>query len=669
MNMTKPSQHSFITLKRQILFVLFICFIPHIASEPWALFIIFLAAMGYRLIADYFSYPPMPTWIIIFFTIGCLSFLYGGNLSMEFLISCFLIFVISKCLEIRNIRDIKVIIICNFYLIFSALIVVQELWIILYLLIAVFANLSIMLKLSAPDVTLRQISSKSSKQLLIAIPLSILLFFIFPRIVPHWNIPSLAKGSVGFNDTMSPGSISELFNDDSVAMQITFRKAPILDGYWRGIILSFYGGESWNSTWYNFFKFIHLRDLKADEAADYEIILEPKQKKWLFYQGYPIAGEPNLIFSPNHWLARQNREPITQRFIYSLKEQSAPYHALSQNEYAETTQLPSNSNPRLNAWAKEQFAKTHNDIKAFITFLRDYIHQQSFWYTLTPPPLNPDRNQMDSFWFDTQKGYCEHYASAVTVILRAAGIPARVILGYYGGQWNPISNAVTLQQSDAHAWLEYWQEGIGWQRLDPTSFIASERVDSIIQSRETLLKQEDNLSISGLPWGREIKYVLESVQFFSERWLLYYNPNSQQNLLQNAGLGAWNTGQLLQASVGCMIAFFLLLGFCYQWWQKRTLDSLLLEYHLLQKEFRRFDIATGPSVTLKQQCKSLINKAPALAPILSSFFNRYEQLRLKQSENNSKENKKETIELFKTLRYTLRRLNFLNRFAKQSGKK
>ena len=239
----------------------------------------------------------------------------------------------------------------------QALIVVQELWIIPYLFIAVLANLSIMLKLSATGVTLRQISGKTSKQLLIAIPLSILLFFIFPRVVPHWNVPSQAKASIGFSDTMNPGSIAELFNDDSVAMQITFKKSPILDGYWRGIILSFYNGESWNSTGYNFFDFIHLRELAPNEAADYEIILEPKQKKWLFYTGYPVAGQPSLLFNPSHWLIRENKQPITQRFIYSLKIKSAPYHALSNNESFETLELPKNSNPRLTAWAKGAIRK------------------------------------------------------------------------------------------------------------------------------------------------------------------------------------------------------------------------------------------------------------------------------------------------------------------------
>jgi transglutaminase-like putative cysteine protease len=656
MNTLKPSQHHLLALKQHTLFAVFVCYCPNFTTVPWWVSIFFIMGIGYRFIADYFSYPIMPRYIRFCIVMGCLVLLNTNIFSSGFFIRFLLVFVTLKCIEMHTVRDLKVLVLCNFYLILSALIEIQELWIILYLLIAILANLSIMLKLSASQVSLKQISRRSSQQLLIAIPLSILLFYVFPRIDPLWHVPSASQGHVGFNERMSPGSIAQVFNDDSIALQITFKKEPILNGYWRGIILSRYIGESWNPSSYTYFSFSPLRELKVNEIADYEIIVEPNQKKWLFYQGYPLAAQSDLLFSSNHGLIRKNNTATTQRFAYSIKVQSAPYHALKLREYAEATQLPSNSNPRLNAWSKKQFANAHQDVRSFITFLHDYIHQQPFWYTLTPPALTSKINQMDSFWFDTQKGFCEHYASAITYILRAAGIPARVILGYHGGEWNPITQSITLQQNDAHAWLEYWQDGIGWQELDPTSFIAFERIDQTIRNRQIeLLNQDNYLNISDVPWAQKIKLFSDSARFFTERWFLFYNQNTQQNLLQHVGLGEWDKVQLLQASVGCMILFFTLLGLYYQWRQKLRLDPLLLEYHLLQKQFRRFNISTNPSATLKQQCQSLINKAPTLTRNLSAFMHRYEELRLKQLQNTSAENKKETIALFKLLRYTLYR--------------
>jgi len=651
--MSHDNSSSFTALKQQFLCVIFFCFIPHFTTAPWWISIIFLAVMLYLFISNGFHYPLLPGWLRFIITIGCWCLLYSRIHFNDFFVDFFLIAITLKCLEAHTIREFKVLALCNFYLIFSALFVVQELWMIIYLFIAIFANLSIMLKLHAPKASLKQIGGRSGQQLLIAIPLSIILFYIFPRLDPLWHVGLLTAGRTGFNDIMSPQSIAKLFNDDSIAMQITFKDKPIFNGYWKGVILSYYTGEKWISSLHNYAgSFFSLRELNENEKADYEVILEPNQKQWLFYEGYPLAGSSNFLFSPNHGLIRQNKEIISRLFFYALKIKSPPYHDLNSAEYAEATQLPHNINPRLSSWAKKQFANQNNNATAFIAFLHNYIHQQPYWYTLEPPIVNSDKNEMDSFWFDTQKGYCEYYASAVTYILRAVGIPAHVVIGYYGGQWNSITRAITLEQNDAHAWLEYWVAGIGWQQLDPTSFIALDRIDQRIRNRQYLLYQKNDLSFE-LSWANEIKLYVDSARFFAERWFLFYNKDTQQNLLQRLGLGGWKIEKLFQASVVSIILFFIILTISYNWWQKRALDKLLLEYHLLQKEFNKFNIIVRSSTTLKLLCDSLVVKAPHLAPMISSFLDRYEQLRLKQAQNDTKENINETIALFKKLRYAL----------------
>jgi transglutaminase-like putative cysteine protease len=660
MNINNFSQKSLIMLKRHALLVLFICYIPHITTQPAWLFIMLLVAIGYQFMADLFDFPAMSLWLRVSVVAACL-FLMGGNIFVSgFFIRFLLIFIILKCLEINNARDLKVLILCNFYLIFSALIVTQDLWIVVYLFTAIFANLSLMIKLSAPSVSLSQISSKSGMQLLIVIPLSLILFYLFPRIDPLWKIHSLSKARTGIDEKMDPGSISELFNDDSLVMQITFKKNPTLQGYWREIILSSYNGASWYSSFYLDSSFVVLNQLKSDEAPDLEILLEPNNIKWLLYDSYPVASGQNLIFFPKHGLMHSNKQPVTERFSYSLKVQLEPYHTLNKEEYADAIQLPKNLNPRLSAWAKDQYSRTHNDTKAFIDYLHNYIHEQAFWYTLRPPLLSGDANQMDTFWFDIRKGFCEHYASAVTFILRAAGIPARVILGYHGGKWNPVTQSITIQQYNAHAWVEYWQENLGWQQLDPTSFIAAERVDQVIGSREiSMLNQSSYFSISDAPWREKINILADSMRFYTNRWLLFYNQNTQQSILQQVGLGGWAAEALLQASVFCMPLFFFLIGLYYNWQRKRALDPLLYQYHLLQQEFRRFNISTSLSATLVQQCRELVDRLPHHAAIIEPFIDRYEQLRIKPSSNDSLSNKKETLVLFKLFRKFLSKISAL----------
>lgn len=644
-----------LTLKRQALMVFFICYIPHITTQPAWLLMLFLAVAAYRVAADYFSAPVTPWWLHLILVVACLFILSRNVFISGFFIRFLLTFIILKYLEIHSIRDIKILILCNFFVILSALIMTQELWTIVYLLIAIVANLSIMLKASANEVSLNEISSKSSLQLLFVIPLSLLLFYIFPRIDPLWQMQSLAKANVSLSDKMSPGSISDLFNDDTTAMQITFNNEPILNGYWRAVILTYYTGETWYPNIDKYTHFTPLRELGENETTDYEILLEPTQMRWLFYIDYPIAGKYNLVFDANHGMLRGNKRPITERFSYAIKVQPTPYQNLDKNDFADATQLPNAINPRLTAWAKEQYAKTNNNPTAFIAFLRQYIHNQPFWYTLQPPLLNASLHQMDAFWFGTQKGFCEHYAGAVTFILRAAGIPARVILGYHGGKWNPITHSITLQLNNAHAWLEYWEAGKGWQLLDPTSFIASNRIDRNIQARQQELENTYYFSISGVSWRQQVSLLVDSVRFYSERWFLFYNENTQQNLLQLIGLGRINAGQLLQITVISIPILFMLMGLYYSWRQKRKLDPLLVEYHLLQKEFQKFDVATLPSATLQQQCDLLIHKVPALESALSIFMSQYEELRLKQSQFDVKQSKNETIVLFKRLRQSLRR--------------
>src|SRR3990167_5175106 len=657
MNSITASRTSLLALKRHALIVFLICYIPLLTTQPAWLFILFLAIVGYGLLEDYYSAPPTPWWVHLILIIGCLFLLGRGIFISGFFIRFLLTFIILKYLEVRSIRDIKILILCNFFVMLSSLVVTQELWIIVYLLIAIVANFSIMLKFGAPEVSFNQISSKNGLHLLIIIPLSLLLFYIFPRIDPLWQMASLEKAKMSLSDKMSPGSIADLFGDDSTALQITFiNNKPVLNAYWRGIILTYYTGETWYPGIYKYSSFHALNELKEDELPDYEILLEPTRIRWLFYLDNPVAGKTNLMFDSGHGLIRVNKQPITKRFSYSIKVQPKPYQALSSTDYAEATKLP-DINPRLSAWAKEQFEKANKDPAAFIAFLRQYIHEQPFWYWLQPPLLNANINQMDSVWFDTQKGFCEHYASAVTFILRTTGIPARVVLGYRGGKWNPITHSITIQQHRAHAWLEYWQEGAGWELLDPTSFIARNRIDKNIQVRQQeQLDQDYYISISATSWRQGIIFIVDSVRFYSERWFLFYNQSTQKNLLHYVGLGSWGTGQLLQISVVCIPLFFILIGLYYSWRQRRRSDPLLYEYHLLQNEFRKLNIATPPSATLNQQFKTLVSKLPALSPMLLSFIYRYEELRLKQDQKDDKSNKRETILLFKTLRNVLREM-------------
>ncbi|WP_242604678.1 transglutaminaseTgpA domain-containing protein [Legionella busanensis] len=652
------SKHShLLLLTRYMLIITLICYFPHFFQSPYWVTLLLIGAISYKLIATYFSFSPLPGWIKLIFIIGTVILLkmyYGNMFNSGFFIGFLATFIGLKCLEIHSLRDIKFLIICNFYLILTSLIVDQNLWMVVYLFIAILVNVLLMLKLNAQQISLKSLSSRSFRYVLIAIPFSLVLFYIFPRIAkPLWQVPTHSLNQIGFSENLSPGSITQLFTDDRTAFRVTFRDKPILNGYWQGLILNYYNGVSWSSVGTRQSDLRPLKELNERQNVAYEVMLDPHQKKWLFYLGFPIAAYPKLLFIANRGLVLTSQEKIQRRLIYGIQLGKELYHPLSTSELQQNTQLPANVNNQLVSWARENFLNLKNNPEQIIKSLAEYIKQQPFYYTLTPSELI-SKDQMDEFWFESRQGYCEHYASAVAIILRAIGIPSRVVVGYQGGLWNSVGRYLDMQQNNAHAWIEYWHENVGWQRVDPTSFIAPERIDKVIHDLQSSnLAQQKSNYFASLSWLQRSQLFMETLGFFADRWLLFYNQDTQLDLLKKLGLEHWNTTDLLRAAVAVFLCFTFLTGLIYALNQYKRRDPLAKAYQKLQREFKRFNIPTSPAMTLQKQCKVLQKKLPHLNKEILSFLLSYDQIRLQQTESYSKNNQKQTISLFKKLRKIL----------------
>lgn len=615
-------------------FTLWVTYSAHLFIMPVWMFVMIAIIGGFRFYADYKSLPPVPVWIkvlaiaALFIT---LKFYYGRPLTSEFFIALLISFVGLKLIELHSVRDIKFIVFANFYLILSALILVQELWIIPYMLIAIIANLCLLLYLNAPAASLRSTGKKSLQLLLMALPVSLVLFYVFPRISePLWSVLSASTPKTGIGDSMSPGAISALFKDESTALRVRFiRSSPVLNGYWKGVILDFYSGSSWSAFGAHQQTLPPLPELSSADKANYEVMIEPRSTRWLFYIGTPKAGLPKLGFTPNAGLLSNGKTLLNQRFNYALQINSndtTPVNDYSLNRYM---QLPAQSSPKLKAWAKKNFLSHNKNVPEFINFLSQYIYQNNYWYTLNPPRLLQNRQQMDQFWFDTQTGFCEHYTSAVVFILRSVGIPSRVILGYYGGDWNPYGEYLDIKQSNAHSWLEYWTEDRGWQLLDPTTFINPAHIDPELLLASLNRQQINNGTLNinhsilmqlGLYW--------ESTQYFMQRWLLFYNQEHQKTLFNQVGITSWDYSRLLQSSIGILIGFFILFALLFHWWSKVTQDSLYKALKRLKRQFQRLGIQTPPDATLQKLCITLKERYPSCAQSADDFLKQYEMLRL-----------------------------------------
>ncbi len=332
----------------------------------------------------------------------------------------------------------------------------------------------------------------ASKMLAQGIPLAAMLFLLFPRVAgPLWGVPADHAANSGLSDHMAPGGISELALSDAVAFRVDFDGPvpPPWLRYWRGPVLSNFDGREWTMS--------PQRSSGTFTRAEgrsviYTVTLEPHWKPWLFAldlpgslpqvtsdaEGVGMQTDANAMLTRDQQLIA--RLPVTQPIRYqqtSNLRDAYPVQSGSQldREIGENLALPpasARSNPRTIAFAG-QLRDAHSDDAGYINAVLDTFSKDLFFYTLAPPLLGS--NPVDGFLFETRRGFCEHYASAFVVLLRAAGIPARVVTGYQGGTINPSGNYMIVRQSDAHAWAEALVGG-QWRRFDPTAAIAPSRI-------------------------------------------------------------------------------------------------------------------------------------------------------------------------------------------------
>jgi transglutaminase-like putative cysteine protease len=453
-----------------------------------------------------------------------------------------------KLLETRTRRDQYVLLFIAIFLLMASLLREQYLWSLPFLVAGTWLIMTAWLRLSATQVyPIRESARTTGRLLAYTIPLMIVMWVLFPRIAtPFWAIPIDKDTAVsGLGDSMSPGDISQLSLSNAVAFRVNFSGEPPTSSlrYWRGLVLHRFNGRTWTGSDVSFSANSLDRVRLLGNPIDYEVMLEPTQQRRLFALDIPAAWQGEQIFmSPRQELQRMR--PVDSRIAYSVTSYSG-YRADS--ELAEFGQnyyrrLPENSNPRSIEFARQLRASVDTDQRYINEVLR-HFNEQPFYYTLEPPPLGS--NPVDRFLFETRQGFCEHYASAFAVLLRAAGIPARIVLGYQGGELNPLGQYLIVRQSDAHAWTEAWLPGEGWVRIDPTAAVAPERIsDGVTASRLSGIGSRWGLSTPSILLHR-LGLTLDALNAKWNEWVLGYGPDQQSTFLERLGMEDPNWRKLM----------------------------------------------------------------------------------------------------------------------------
>lgn len=384
----------------------------------------------------------------------------------------------------------------------------------------------------------------AGRTLLLALPLAVLLFVFFPRLAgSFWTLPRGEEAVTGLSDTMSPGSIGKLTTSYDTAFRVSFEGElpPTEQRYWRGPVLHRFDGFTWSRA---------LPDWHARQAWEfvgrayhYRIALEPSRHRWWFALDTPAQSpDASVALTRDYELlaARPVSDPTSfEALSYTATREAAP---LAEWERLENTALPPGRNPRSLGLARDLRARGGSDA-AFVSAALGFLRSGGFVYSLEPEELGSD--QIDDFLFRTRTGFCGHYASAFTVLMRAGRVPARVVTGYLGGEWNPIGGYLVVRQSDAHAWVEVWLQGSGWTRVDPTAVVAPERLE---RGAYDLLPEAMSAStrlLRGSPW---LVHLLQSWDAANAWWnerVVKFDAATQIDLLERLGVrspDAWALG-------------------------------------------------------------------------------------------------------------------------------
>jgi transglutaminase-like putative cysteine protease len=439
-----------------------------------------------------------------------------------------------KLLESNGRRDIYIITLIIYFICIAALLESESFWLLAYLVGVCWVTTATVLRWTtrraAPD-WLRS-ARYAGRILAQAIPLMVVFWLLFPRLAtPLWRTPLGGQSAAtGLSDSMSPGDITQLAGSDEVAFRVHFagEPPPAEQRYWRGPVLHDFDGHTWRNSAIGPLQ--GPRREAHGPAYHYTVKLEPHQHNWIFVLDFPQNWDlPNGHLNGDYTLVQQDAVMRPIDVIATSYPGATSTAPLTPMERQRDTRLPPDRNPRTRHLAEELRA-AHPDDMDFVQTILHKFADEPYYYTLTPPKLADD--SVDEFLFDTKRGFCGHYASAFAAMARAAGIPTRVVTGYQGGTFNHFADYWIVTQSSAHAWDEIWIERRGWVRIDPTSFIAPQRVEHEVDDAASLNEPLANRWQHRMPWLLEARLRLDALREAWRERILSFNQGSQERLLQ-----------------------------------------------------------------------------------------------------------------------------------------
>ena len=555
---------------------------------------------------------------------------YRGRFTVDTAASFLVLTVALKWLELRRRRDLFILFFILCYLGIVSLLFGQSIiraGLLIVSLFLLFTGLQVALGAGVGGLSMPALR-RSGWLFLKMLPIVALLFVFFPRVGPLWSVPMVSdQGRTGLSDEMTPGSVTRLVQNDERAFRVAFGgdTPPPAARYWQALILDRFDGQTWSRREPRAQKALTRVPQAASASSlardQYEILIEPHGRRWGFALDGSVPASASVQLDPRG-LVRFER-PVDTQTRYRMQLGQAQPRQLPSRARRFYTALPSSGNERARQWVREQRQKTESR-EALIRRLMHHFREAPFHYTLEPPKLGED--PVDELMFDTRAGFCEHYASALAFMLRSAGIPARIMTGYLGGESGLNDEYLIVRQYDAHAWVQAWLPGRGWFRLDPTSRIAPERIE---QGLEAALRDEgsflrDNLfspsRYRDIGWVNWVRLRLDAVNYYWQRWIVGYEGRTQLSLFERlpGNIGFRELGLITAGSVACVILGAVAFSVLRQR-GRRFRDPWLRLYDQWRRWLRKRGVPVSHCDTVSAQVEALVAAVPSEAVRIRRF--------------------------------------------------
>ena len=588
---------------RSSVFAVCFCFLfsiaPHFRNLPLWVNLSVLVAIGWRCLENLGKVRALPKWLLVplvlFGGIGVFAE-YWTIVGRDAGLALLTVMTALKFLESQRHRDLLILVFLCYFLIathflFSQSIIIASL---MFATLIVITATLVTLNQREDKVLLKELLFTGTRLVLLSIPLMLILFILVPRVPgPLWGLTSEQRGGItGLSDHMSPGKISNLIRNNEVAFRVDFKgDIPAQSKlYWRGPVMAQYNGYRWSQAPRKILRRFTL--IASDSTIKYTVTLEPNGEQWLLALDIPSKLTRHSVMTENFQLI--SKKKINDLLRYPMESRLA--YRIGLNESLDYLKIalayPDMLNPKTIELGKslaERFEHSEDIVNEVLNMFRE----EEFFYTLKPPPLG--KNVVDEFLFGSRRGFCEHYAGSFALLMRAAGIPARIVTGYQGGEYNNVGNYLIVRQSDAHAWTEVWIENQGWVRVDPTAAVSPSRIEQGID--DALSDEISNFRIQNRnPIFGNLLYSWDNLQHSWNDWVLNYDQRKQMNFLSKLELGIENWSDMVFALVFLLLAVTALFWFI-AWYRERPPKPAAYEilFNRLLKKLSKRGFQKGPA--------------------------------------------------------------------------